>query len=109
MSKGLDKNGIIGLVLIGAILLIFSYLTQPTEEELAAKAKKDKAAKQTEQIDKSNAEEVISPAENKEDTTAENTILPLDSTGLTTNTDSLSNLQYQLEYGPFANAASGEE
>ena len=109
MSKGLDKNGIIGLVLIGAILLIFSYLTQPTEEELAAKAKKDKAAKQTEQIDKSNAEEVISPTENKEDTTAENTIVPLDSTALTTGTDSLSNLQYQLEYGPFANAANGEE
>lgn len=109
MSKGLDKNGIIGLVLIGAILLIFSYLTQPTEEELAAKAKKDKVAKQTEQIDKSNAEEVISPTESKEDTTAENTIVSLDSTAITTGTDSLSNLQYQLEYGPFANAANGEE
>ena len=33
MSKGLDKNGVIGLVLIGVILILFSYLTQPTEAE----------------------------------------------------------------------------
>ena len=45
MSKGLDKNGVIGLVLIGVILILFSYLTQPTEAELEAKRKKEAAEK----------------------------------------------------------------
>lgn len=48
-AKGFDKNSIIGLVLIGAILLIFSIITRPTEEEVNAQKEKDKLAK-TEKI-----------------------------------------------------------
>ena len=44
-AKGIDKNSIIGLVLIGAILLIFSILTRPTEEEANAQKQKDELAK----------------------------------------------------------------
>ena len=32
----MDRNSIIGLLLIGAILLGYSYYMQPTEEEIAA-------------------------------------------------------------------------
>jgi YidC/Oxa1 family membrane protein insertase len=55
MSKqGLDKNSIIGLVLIGVILLIFSYVTQPSAEEIE-KRKQEQVAKdkaKTEQVEK---------------------------------------------------------
>jgi len=44
-AKGFDKNSIIGLVLIGAILLVFSYITKPSDEEIKAKAEKEKLSK----------------------------------------------------------------
>jgi len=44
-AKGFDKNSIIGLVLIGAILLIFSIMTRPTEEEIKAKKEKEELVK----------------------------------------------------------------
>jgi YidC/Oxa1 family membrane protein insertase len=60
-AKGFDKNSIIGLVLIGAILLVFSIMSSPSEEELQAKKeeqkKKEKA--KTEQVDKN--ENVVLP------------------------------------------------
>ena len=106
-AKGFDKNSIIGLVLIGAILLIFSIITSPSEEELAAKKAKEKKEKvKTEQL-----------AKTKKDTsTNSNTIVNdtskvieniIDST-LLSQRDSLKKLETALKYGGFANATKGD-
>ena len=42
----MDKNTITGLVIIGIILSVFTYLKQPSEEEIKAEAKKEQAAAQ---------------------------------------------------------------
>ena len=41
----MDKNTVIGLSLIGLLLVTFTYMNQPSQEELAKKAKTEKAAK----------------------------------------------------------------
>ena len=104
-SKGLDKNSIIGLVLIGAILMVFSWVTKPTEEELAAMEKKE----QTEKATIENAEKV------EEKTTAINdnntTSSDIDSSDafLITQKDSLNALKLKLTYGLLSDAAKGEQ
>lgn len=98
-KKGLDKNSIIGLVLISAILLIFSYITSPTEEELKAieLAKK----KQTEQVEKENTtENAVVPAEQSEE------ILSVDNQFV--EKDSLHEIALLTQYGPFTNSLKGE-
>ncbi|MBE7443533.1 MAG: membrane protein insertase YidC [Flavobacteriales bacterium] len=108
MSKqGLDKNSIIGLVLIGVILLIFSYVTQPSAEEIEAKKQqqlaKDKA--KTEQIEKTqNA--VISETNSAALTSTDST--QTDSLNVASN-DSLKNLESFAVFGPFAKASEGEK
>ena len=49
----MDRNTVIGLVLIGVILSIFTIVNQPSEEELKAEAAKSKK----EQIDKKTKKE----------------------------------------------------
>ncbi|HLU84534.1 MAG TPA: membrane protein insertase YidC [Vicingaceae bacterium] len=111
MSKGLDKNGVIGLVLIGVILILFSYLTQPTEAELEAKRNKEAAEKaKTEQVEKN--KEVLKPS--VDDTTA--AITQANDTNYTapdslalSKQDSIEQIQEMVEFGPFLNATKGEE
>lgn len=105
MSKqGLDKNSIIGLVIIGAILLIFSYVTQPSEAEIAAK-KKEQLAKEkakTEQVDKSSSiSESTAPVVD--------TIAVVDITNTILDSDSLKNIEQFAAFGPFSNASEGEQ
>ncbi|TXB65783.1 membrane protein insertase YidC [Vicingus serpentipes] len=98
-KKGLDKNSIIGLVLISAILLIFSYITSPTEEELKAKELAKK--KQTEQVEKENTtENAVVPAEQSEE------ILSVDNQFV--EKDSLHEIALLTQYGPFTNSLKGE-
>lgn len=56
----MDKNTIIGLSLIGVLLIGFTYLSQPSQEEIAAKQKKELAEKKrkeaNEKEDKAKAE-----------------------------------------------------
>src|SRR5690606_36091108 len=111
MSKGLDKNGVIGLVLIGVILILFSYLTQPTEAELEAKRNKETAEKaKTEQVEKN--KEVLKPS--VDDTTAaitqanDTNYTAPDSLALSKH-DSIEQMQEMVEFGPFLNATKGEE
>lgn len=103
-AKGLDKNSIIGLVLIGAILLVFTYLTQPTPEELAAK-------KQKEATEKAKTEQVVSEhnpqIKNTKNKTSEINITS--DSNFVSPTDSLQNLQLLADFGPFVSAAQGEE
>ena len=101
-AKGFDKNSIIGLVLIGAILLIFSIFNEPSEDEI--KAEKIKEAKQTEkniQTETTIAESIIDTNNN----VVENTT---DSTNLLAQ-DSLKNLEKLVKYGSFSNSVSGDD
>lgn len=103
-KKGFDKNSILGLVLIGAILLVFSYLTKPTEEEIAAKEKQ-------EQLEKTKTEPVKKNSSNTDTTT--NTLAASENVNQATIpdalADSLNNLGLAAEYGPFTNATQGDE
>lgn len=104
MSKqGLDRNSIIGLILIGVILLVFSYVTQPSDEEIAAikKAQEAKEKAKTEQpIKNTVAENVVT-----------NQVLDtniLDTTSFVVN-DSLKDIEKFATYGPFSNAVDGQK
>ena len=104
-AKGFDKNSIIGLVLIGAILLIFSLISSPTEEELKAKEAKEKLAEvNQEQADKN---EVVEKSTTTIDTSEQNIITP-DSIS-SHNEDSIKNLESLVKYGAFSSLAKGEE
>ncbi|MCO6499272.1 MAG: membrane protein insertase YidC [Vicingus serpentipes] len=104
-NKGLDKNSIIGLVLIGAILLVFSWITKPTEEEIAAKEKREQETKaKTEQTTVGEQEQNSSE---KTDTNFELTTTT--DTNILAKKDSLNALKSVLEYGPLSDATQGEE
>ncbi|NQX98386.1 MAG: YidC/Oxa1 family insertase periplasmic-domain containing protein, partial [Flavobacteriales bacterium] len=104
-KKGFDKNSIIGLVLIGGILLATTYFTQPSEEELKAKAKEEKlAATKQEQVDEK---------QEKANTPITDTASTLLSTNLDSNriqtSDSIINTATLAKYAGFANVANGEK
>jgi YidC/Oxa1 family membrane protein insertase len=108
-AKGFDKNSIIGLVLIGAILLIFSIMSSPSEEELKAKKEEEKRKEKakTEQVDKKENPVLTETASDTSSTTKiiNNTT---DSTTLIAG-DSLKNLEMLMTYGGFLEATKGEE
>lgn len=101
-SKGLDKNSIIGLVLIGAILLVFSWVTKPTEKEIAAKEKA--------QAEKAKIENVKTVIRNPKEI-VNDSVLEVDSSNITlaTKKDSLNSLKSILAFGVLSDAAKGEE
>lgn len=104
MSKqGLDRNSIIGLVLIGVILLIFSYVTQPTDEEVAAvkKAQEAKEKAKVEQIDEKAVVEDVATTQVIDSTVTESTTTLVG--------DSLKDIEKFATFGPFSNAAEGEK
>ena len=105
-AKGFDKNSIIGLLLIGAILLVTTYLTQPSEEELKAKAEQEKQDKaKQEQVDEKPSEV---PSENIDTAIANLPATVLDSSKNVA-LDSIQNIQTLVKYGSFANSSTGEK
>lgn len=50
----MDKNTVIGLSLIGVLLVAFTYLSQPSKEEIAQKQKKELAEKKRKAAEKAN-------------------------------------------------------
>lgn len=104
MSKqGFDKNSIIGLVLIGVILLVFSYVTRPTEAEIEASKKKQIAQEKakTEQIDNSsNISQSTAPVINS--------TIANDSINTILGNDSLKNIEQFATFGPFSKSSTGE-
>ncbi|PCI93887.1 MAG: membrane protein insertase YidC [Flavobacteriales bacterium] len=100
-AKGFDKNSIIGLVLIGAIMFVFSYINNPSEEDI--RAQKEQEAKQ-EQIDTQQKDELSAAIVNP-DTLTETII----DSAIINNLDSANNSKLLAEYGSFAKAAVGEK
>mgnify|MGYP001372692464 CR=1 FL=1 len=103
-KKGFDKNSIVGLVLIGAILLITTYFTQPSEEELKAQAQQAKQEKaKQEQVDKKSSGDQASKDQEEK---APITVTALDSNE-TQKLDSLKSLKSYNEFGNFADKSTG--
>lgn len=97
----MDKNSIIGLLLIGAIVIGYSIYMAPTEAEKAEyQRKKDSIANVYEQQAKL-------AEQNK--ATIESLDASGDAAGIALQNDSVLQLQQQSKYGVFANAANGED
>jgi YidC/Oxa1 family membrane protein insertase len=103
-AKGFDKNSIIGLVLIGAILLIFSIFNKPSEEEIKA----EKQKKETVNTNKKKGTDTATISESIADTASTFTKNTNDSI-ITQVNDSLKDLEKLVKYGSFSNSVNGEE
>jgi len=101
-AKGIDKNTIIGLMIIGAILLIFSYITKPSKEEIEA-SKKEELIKKNETDSASKKSPIIAI-----DDTINHTTNISDTNKVETN-DSIKNINALAEYGVFANNINKKE
>ena len=101
-AKGFDKNSLIGLVLIGAILLVFSYINSPTDKEI--REQKQAKAKQ-EQLDELKSSSAGTSQKTNEK--AETTESSIDST-LLSSRDSIKQIETLVKYGGFAKAITGE-
>lgn len=111
-KKGLDKNSLIGLLLIGAIMLVFSIFTQPTEEELKAKEKKQQQKELLEQKtkEKPNKEVIVTDNDSSIITTDDDSssVVVTSDTLAAAEKDSLNKLVSFATYGPFSNASSNK-
>jgi len=103
-KKDTNINSIIGIALIFLILIGYSILTQPTQEEIdAVQNRRDSIAKieneilQRQQDQENNLSPA--PARGREDPTLQKSTVP---------TNTLLSEQAKERFGPFANAAEGE-
>jgi len=98
----MDRNSIIGIVLIGVILIGYSFYMQPTEQEL--KIQKEKAIAFQDSINKVEAQKIAATKSNFVDTTKilANTIVNSEIA------DSIKNNELYESLGVFANGAKGE-
>ncbi len=97
----MDRNSLFGLVLIGAILIGYSYITSPTAEDLAAQKKTQDSLSLVEKNNKA-ALAQKSQAANTVDT-LNAVVAKVDSTS-----DSLATVQLANKYGVFAGAVTGD-
>jgi len=93
----MDKKQIIGFVLIFALLIIMQIVNKPSEEQIALQEEQDSIA----QVEKQKELDT-----NETYNTVSNNNTSLNSTPLN---DSLTRIQMDGIFGPFANSASGEE
>jgi len=97
----MDKKSIIGIVLIFAILVVFSLINQPSKEEIeAAKRKRDSIA----QVEAEKALQQQKLQQKQEEEQQETIVANID----TTNSDQVIQLKKD-EFGAFGVAAIGEE
>ncbi len=101
----MDKNSIIGLLLIGAIFIGFNYYNQPSEEEIA-KAQNQK----TEQAKADSIAQLIQAEQINDNASADQNTINISDEN--TNSvllikDSLQDLEQQFRYGRFAKSAFG--
>lgn len=91
----MDKNTIIGFVLIGVVLVIFSWLNQPTPEQLEAQRRMQDSIAQIEQAKQLEQQQALEKEAKAE---AEFANLP----------DSVRVARLQNDFGAFAQAMVGE-
>lgn len=93
----MDRNTIVGFVLIGIILFAFSWLSRPSQEELAQRRQQDSIAR----VEYANMQ--------KEMLQAQQQALQSDSLAKMNLTDSVKNQRLHNLYGAFADAAEGKD
>ncbi len=106
-AKGFDKNSIIGLVLIGAILLIGSIITSPSDEEIAAK--KEKQAKEKAKTEQVAKEKPDTNSTKISEVDKQETVLAAVDSNQISQQDSLRSLKASMKYGNFLAATKGEK
>ncbi|MCB0429203.1 MAG: membrane protein insertase YidC [Flavobacteriales bacterium] len=98
----MDRNSIIGLTLIGLIMVVFSIMNRPSEEELAAqKSRQDSiaAVEQEKKLAEESAQQhSLTPEANSNAVQQDTTV-----------SDSVKAILRQNEFGVFADATVGEE
>ncbi|MEM6876966.1 MAG: membrane protein insertase YidC [Bacteroidota bacterium] len=92
----MDRNSIIGLVLIALLFVAWQYTIAPSQEELAARQRMQDSLARVEQ-------EALSQLE------LEQTIDELAQDSMVEESDSIKNLRQIVNYGSFASAIGGEE
>jgi YidC/Oxa1 family membrane protein insertase len=101
----MDRNSIIGLLLIGAILLGYSYYMQPTEEQIAAA----RAAAQQDSVAAAQINEVKAKADAETTTIADaGQGLSAEDSMLLAKADSLKQVQSLQRFGELVKTTSGE-
>lgn len=90
----MDRNTIIGFVLIGVLLFAFSWLNRPSQEELVQRRTQDSLA----QVENMQQQEQMRQQAAKADSLAKTNL-----------TDSVKNLRLHNLYGVFAAAATGQD
>lgn len=104
----MDRNSIIGLVLIAAIMIGYSIYTSPSKEELEAiKRQQDSIALVNKAAREAAEREIAENAKLQEQQTAGIDSI-INNAGDSINTDSLNAILLQNQFGAFANAANGE-
>lgn len=91
----MNKNTVIGFLLIGLVLIAYSYYTRPTPAQIAA------ANKYNDSIAAVNAQQQLEAAKEQQST--------VDTTQSTVLSDSVKESRLQNTYGEFSHAAEGEE
>ncbi|MBL4652613.1 MAG: membrane protein insertase YidC [Flavobacteriales bacterium] len=100
----MDKNSVIGLLLIGAIFIGFSYFNQPSEEEIATALKQRKELATADSL--AQAKERAKAAEY----TANTIDAPIEKDpSQVAKLDSAKNSELSFLYGRFANSATGKK
>ena len=99
----MDKNQILGFVLIGAILLGFFYFTKPSDEDIERQQRIQDSIRQEQVLQQQTA------IQDSMENILNDSIPAVVNTDTTFNTDSAKNVQLVNNYGSFANAASGEQ
>jgi YidC/Oxa1 family membrane protein insertase len=98
----MDRNSIIGLLLIGLVLITFSIWNQPGEEELAEKRRLRDSVEQATKAPAPTEEVPVSSS-------PVDTALNLSGSDTTLSSDSLKAVYLAGKFGAFAGAAEGEE
>lgn len=99
----MDKKSIIGILLIGVVLVLYSIYTQPSKEEIAKlKHRQDSIAR----VEQAKQAEIAKQQATADATTKKDVILE-NNDSLTTENDSIKNLQTKNAYGEFSNATQG--
>jgi len=99
----MDRNSIIGLLLMGFVLITFSLWNQPSDEEIA---EKQRIRDSIETADRQVREQPIAPVISESEITTEIKMLSGDSLLAP---DSLKKLVLENKFGAFASAAEGAE